>query len=519
MSEDRTPKTWDDKIADLKERQARAREMGGEFGLKKHRESGRLPVRERVGLLVDKDTFFEIGALALPELRTKKHVPGDAVVTGFAELDGRKIGVIGIDSSVLAGTTAPTSMRKQGRLIEIAQKKGFPLVLLCDADGGRIPDVMGWRFSHLPLDFKTFLAPTDGGPVVPRAAAVLGPSYGDSALHASTAHFVVMKRASSLALVGPSVIEQATGEVLSDTELGGPDQALSRGNAHMVVETEEDAMDAIAAFLSFLPANSALPAPIAPARPPAGDPETLTEVVPLGAKTGYDMRGVIECIADEASILPWADDWGGALLTTFARINGEPVGIVANQPIVNAGALDAAALTKEHDFVDLCDTFNLPLIFLHDVPGLMVGTAAEETGILKAYEKLALRISTAGVPKIGVVIRKAYGGGHFAMGGRPLHPDFLFAWPSAEMGFMAPSTGVRTVNRRRLEAILDSEGREAMEAAAAALEVEWEAESEPWEAAAHIALDDVIEPARTRDCLVQALKYAWGSHGERISRP
>lgn len=508
--------TMDDRIADLRARQARAREMGGEEGLKKHRASGRLPVRERVELLIDANTWFEIGALALPELRTSRHVPGDAVVTGFAKLDGRNIGVIGIDSSVLAGTTAPTSMRKQGRLIEIAQKNGFPIVLLCDADGGRIPDVMGWRFSGLPLDFKTFLKRTDGGPLVPRAAAVLGPSYGDSALHASTAHFVVMTQTSSLALVGPSIVEQATGEVVSDLELGGPAKALANGNAHMAVDSEADAMNAIAAFLSFLPANSSLPAPAAPARAPRTPAEELERIVPLGAKTGYDMRQVIEAIADEASIFPWADEWGGALLTCLARIGGQPIGIVANQPIVRAGALDAHALTKEHDFVDLCDSFNLPLVFLHDVPGLLVGGEAEKTGILKAYERLALRISTANVPKIGVVIRKAYGGGHFAMGGRPLHPDFLFAWPTAELGFMAPETGVRTIYRRKLEEALASGGVEARDRLAAELEVEWTAESEPWEAAAHLSLDDVIEPAKTREILIQALTYAWGDR-ERVS--
>lgn len=502
--------TMQDRIADLRRRQARALEMGGEVGLAKHRASGRLPVRERVELLIDEGSWFEIGALGLPELRTAKHVPGDAVVTGFAELDGRKVGVIGIDSSVLAGTTAPTSMRKQGRLIEIAQRNLFPIVLLCDADGGRIPDVMGWRFSHLPLDFKTFLAPTDGGPIVPRAAAVLGPSYGDSALHASTAHFVVMTRSSSLALVGPSIVEQATGEVLTDVELGGPDKALSVGNAHMAVETEADAMDAIAAFLSYLPAHSAQPAPVAPSQASAVDPSELETIVPLGQKSGYDMRRVIEAIVDADTVLPWADDWGASLLTCFARLDGQPVGVVANQPMVKAGALDADALTKERDFVDLCDTFNLPLIFLHDVPGLMVGSEAERSGILKAYEKLALRISTASVPKLGVVIRKAYGGGHFAMGGRPTHPDFLFAWPSGELGFMAPETGVRTIYRRKLEDAFEAGGAEARDGLAQSLEVEWTAESEPWEAAAHLSIDDVIEPGQTRDILIKALTYAWG---------
>lgn len=503
-------------VDELRQRQARALEMGGEEGLKKHRESGRLPVRERVELMIDVGSWFEIGSLALPELRTSKHIPGDAVVTGFARVDGRQVGLIGIDSSVVAGTTAPISMKKQGRLIEHCQQKGLPIVLLCDADGGRIPDVMGWRFSNLPLDFKSFLKSTDGKPLVPRAAAVLGPSYGDSALHASTAHFVVMIKNASLALVGPAVIESALGEELSDAELGGPDKAIAAGNAHLAVETEADAMEAIAAFLSYLPSNASLPAPVAPAREPAVSPDTLDSIVPLGAKTGYDMYNVLEAIVDESSILPWGDDWGPALITAFARIEGNPVGVVASQPMIMAGALDARALTKERDFIDLCDTFNIPLVFLHDVPGLMVGAHAEKTGILKAYEKLALRMSEAKVPKVGVVIRKAYGGGHFAMGGRPTHPDFLFAWPSAELGFMAPEAGVRITYRRRLEKLAADEGDAEAKRLEAELYEEWAAESEPWEAAAHISIDDVIEPTKTRAVIIAALEVAWGEKPERV---
>lgn len=511
-------KTMKGLVADLRERQQRALEMGGEEGLRRHRESGRLPVRERIAMLIDEGSWFEIGALGLPELRREKPVPGDAVVTGFARLDGRRIGVIGIDSSVVAGTTAPTSMRKQGRLIERAQDAGFPLVLLCDADGGRIPDVMGWRFSHLPLDFQTFIQPREGQPPVPRAAAVLGPSYGDSALHASTAHFVVMTRSSSVALSGPSVVSAAIREEVTDAELGGPAAALAVGNAHLAVETEADAMDALAAFLSYLPANASQPAPLAPSRPPRRDPATLEDLVPLGSKEGYDMNKVIEAIADEASILPWAPDWGPSLITVLARIDGQPVGIVANQPIVGAGALDPHALRKETKFVDLCDTFNLPLVFLHDVPGLLIGREAERAGILHAYEALVARITRAHVPKVGVVIRKAYGGGHFAMGGRPTHPDFLFAWPSAEMGFMAPAAGVETVYRRRLEKVEAEQGAAARAKLAAELVKEWELESEPWEAAAHLSLDDVIEPAQTRSVLISAIEMAWGERTPRVSR-
>jgi acetyl-CoA carboxylase carboxyltransferase component len=220
------------KVAELRARQERAHEMGGPERLRRHRESGRLPVRERIALLIDEDSWFEIGALGLPERRTDRHVPGDAVVTGFARLDGRRIGVVGIDSSVLAGTTAPTSMRKQGRLIEMAQRFGLPLVLLCDADGGRIPDVMGWRFSHLPLDFRTFVKSPEGQPPVPRAAAILGPSYGDSALHASTAHFVVMIQTGSVALSGPSVVSAAIAQEVTVRSLAAP-KLRARSATHL----------------------------------------------------------------------------------------------------------------------------------------------------------------------------------------------------------------------------------------------------------------------------------------------
>lgn len=518
MPQQPTPTDWEDKIADLRVRQARAREMGGEAGLARHRASGRLPVRERVERLIDPGSWLEIGALGLPEHRTEKHVPGDGVVTGFATLDGRRIGVIGIDSSVLAGTTAPVSMRKQGRLIERAQDAGLPLVLLCDADGGRIPDVMGWRFSNLPLDFETFVKPRQDQAPVPRVAAILGSSYGDSALHAATAHFAVMLRAGAVALSGPSVVESAIGEAVSDQELGGPAAAQEAGNVHLVVETEDDAFDALAAFLSYLPANAALPAPVAPPRSPAMAGETLLRSVSLDARTAYDMNSVIDAIVDESSMLPWGCRWGDSLITALARIEGHAVGIIANQPMVRAGALDPAALAKELAFVDLCDTFNLPMVFLQDVPGLMVGTQAERNGVLRAYKKLVARITEARVPKVAVVLRKAYGGGHFAMGGRPTRPNFLFAWPSAEMGFMAPDTGVRTVYRRNLDRVRAEQGDPAADELVAELRREWTLESEPWEAAAHLALDDVIEPTQTRRIVSECIAIAWGERPVRVAR-
>ena len=513
-----TSTSADELLAELTRRRDEALAMGGPDGIAKHHESGRLTVRERLERLIDPDSWFEVGLLAKPEHRRPKNVPGDAVVTGYGRVDGRQVAVIGIDSSIVAGTTAPVSMRKQGRLIHTAQRVGLPIILLCDADGGRIPDVMGWRFSGLPLDFKTFLEPGAGQFTVPRAAAVLGPSYGDSALHASTAHFVVMTATSALALSGPVVVDKAIGEDVDHGSLGGPEQAQAAGNAHMVVATEDDAFEAISAFLSYLPAHSGLPAPLGESREPELDPANLGNIVPVESRRGYDMREVIRSIVDGRSIMPWGDGWGPSVLTCFARLDGAPVGVIASQPVVGAGALDPPALNKERTFVDICDTFNLPIIFLQDVPGLLIGTEAERGGILHGYENLATRIARATVPKVAVVCRKAYGGGHFALGGRPTHPDFLFAWPSAEMSFMAPETGLAIVHRRAMDKAFEEGGAEARDALVADLMQEWLNESAPWESAANFHLDDVIAPSETRDVIKRAIEVAWGSR-PRVAVP
>jgi acetyl-CoA carboxylase carboxyltransferase component len=509
-------RSMDERVRALRERKEEARAMGGPERVARHHASGRMTVRERIDALVDPGSWLEIGLLGLPEHRIDRPVPGDGVATGYARLDGREIGLVGIDATVIAGTTAPISMRKQGRVIETAVRKGFPIVVLADADGGRIPDVMGWRFSGLPFDFRSFLQAPDGVPPVPRATAVLGPSYGDAALHAASSHFVVMTASASVALSGPSVIQAAVGEEIDDHDLGGPLAALTSGNAHLVVETEEHAFSAIRLFLSYLPQNASLPAPVVQSLDPEIDPSELKNLVPTRRRSGYDVETVLDAIFDAGSVFVLRREGAPSVVTALGRLDGNSVGIVASQPMQLGGVLDPAALSKEHDFVDFCDMFGLPLLFFNDVPGLLIGSVAEQQGVLGWYEKLAARIARATVPKIGVVIRKAYGGGHYAMGGRPTMPDFLFAWPTAELGFMAPEPGIRTVYRRRLEQVEKEEGVEAREALFAEMVQEWEDDSEPWEAAAHLFLDDIIEPTETREVLMRALEVAWGC-GPRIA--
>ena len=499
-----------ERLHELEKRRETALAMGGDERVKRHHASGRLTVRERIDGVLDEGSFYEIGMLAEPELRHERPIPGDGCVTGFGRIDGRRVCLIGIDATTLAGTTAPISMRKQGRIAEFAAKKGLPLILLCDADGGRIPDVMGWRFSGLPFDFSTFLQTPEGYPPIPRIAAVLGPGYGDSALHAGTAHIVVMTESSSIALSGPSVVASAIGEQVSDQELGGPEHAQQVGTAHLVLPTEQEAFDAIAAFLSYLPNNAGRAAPLAPAVAPELEAETLLSVVPANPKQAYDMNDLLAAIIDADTALPWRPEAGKALITTFARIDGQPVGVIANQPKFGAGALDAKALEKARDFVDMCDTFNLPLVFFQDVPGLMIGLKAERQGIVQWYERLVARLARTKVPHVAVVVRKAFGGGHYAMGGRPTLPDLLVCWPTAELGFMAPDTGVVTVNRRRLEQAEAEGGPDARRQLEAELTAHWIDESAPWEAAAHTFVDDIIDPRQTRQVIMTGIEFGWG---------
>jgi len=507
----------DTPLDELERRRSRALAMGGPERIARHHATGRLTARERIDGLIDPGSWYELGLLAEPELRREEYAAADAIVTGLARIDGRRVCVIAIDATVLAGTTAPVNMRKQNRVAEWAGRRGMPLVCLSDNDGGRLPDLLGWRFSSVPFDFSSFLQSPEGCPAIPHATAVLGPSYGDAALHAALGDFVVMKRDTAIALSGPPVIRGAIGEDVEAEELGGPAVAAgTNGSAHLVVDGEEAALDAVKRFLSYLPDAADRPAPVGPSVAPRRDPETLADTVPSSSRRAYDMRKVIDGVVDEDSFFPWGELFGRSLICAFARVEGQPVGLVASQPMQRAGVLDVPALTKEAAFVELCETFNLPLVFLQDVPGLMIGTEAEKGGILLCYERLVTRLARAHVPKIAIIVRKAYGGGHIALGGRPVKPDLLVAWPTAEMGFMAPDTGVRTVYRRRLEELAATEGEAARDAYAAQLEAEWAAESEPWEAAANIILDDVIAPRSTRGFVSTALDFAWGSR-ERVT--
>lgn len=504
----------------LHDRRDGAVAMGGPSRVARHHETGRLTARERLDLLLDPDSWYEIGLLALPETRRGGDVgAADGVITGWGRVNGRKVAVLAVDATVLSGTTAPINARKQVALTSAAGRSGIPLISLVDADGGRMPELLGWRFGGLPLDFQKFLAPPPGRPEIPRLCAALGPCYGDSALQAASAHFTVMTKSSSLALSGPQVIANATGELISHGDLGGPEVAAAVvGSAHVVVDSEADAIAQLRDALAYFPDHADAPAPVLDARAPEHDAERLLEIVPTQRRRAYDVRRLLRCIVDEGSLQEWRATQGRSLLTALARIDGNVCAVAASQPLHSAGALDVPALEKYLAFIEIAQTFNFPLVLFHDVPGLLIGSQQERRGVLLYLERIAARLSTMTVPRIGVIVRKSYGGGYFLMGGKQTSPDLLVCWPSAEMGFMSPEAAVATVHRGRLAEEEERNGSESRAKMFDELLSEVRHESEPWEAAAHFLVDDIIDPRDTRKTIATAIDFLWGSR-ERVAQP
>lgn len=503
--------------AELARRRAHAAGMGGEERIARHHASGRLTARERIDLLVDEDTFHEIGLLAEPEIRPEHGYGGaDGIITGWALVQGRRVAVVAVDATVLGGTTAWVNSVKLNRIAEQAGRSGMPIITLSDADGGRMPDVMGWRFPGLPLRFGSVFATPVGYPTVLRLAAALGPCFGDAGLEVSSAHIGVMTKDASIALSGTEVVGESTGERLTNLELGGPDVAAAiAGTVEIVVDTEQEAIATLRRAITYFPDHAGAPAPVVAPVPPEADADTLLDVVPVERRRGYDVRKVLKAVVDADSLLEYGAPKGRSLLCALARIEGEPVGIAASQPQQRGGVLDQAALEKLLTFIELCDTMNLPFVSLHDVPGLMIGAEAEKRGLLKMLEKLTVALDRARVPTIALILRKSYGGGYFVMGSRQTRPDLLLAWPTAELGFMAPEAGIATVHRRELQQTEAEHGREARDELMAKYVEEWSLEAQPWEAAAHFYLDDIIDPRDTRRVLATSIRFCWNS--ERVS--
>ena len=496
--------TMEDRIDDLRERRAEAEKGGGEDRIDAQHERGKLTARERLEYFLDEDTFREIDRLRTHRSHAfgmeERQLYGDGVVTGHGEVDGRTVFVFAHDFTVFGGSLGEVFAEKISKLMDRATSVGAPVVGLNDSGGARIQEGV----SALGGFGEIFRQNTEASGVVPQISAIMGPCAGGAVYSPALTDFTVMVEDTSYMMItGPGVIKSVTGEEVSKAELGGAiPHTTESGVAHFAEETEEDALDRIRQLLSYLPSNNVEDPPrIEPDDDPERADEELARIVPDEPRKPYDMTDVIAGVADEGSFLEVQKNFAGNLVIGFARLDGRPVGVVANQPRVNAGTLDIDASVKGSRFVRFCDSFNVPILTFVDVPGFMPGTDQEHGGIIRHGAKLLYAYSEATVPLLTVITRKAYGGAYDVMASKHLGADVNYAWPSAEIAVMGPRGAVNVLYDVEIAAADDPEEKREE------LIEEYRTEfANPYTAADRGFLDDVIEPTETRPRLIEDLR-------------
>ncbi|PYR00423.1 MAG: methylmalonyl-CoA carboxyltransferase, partial [Acidobacteria bacterium] len=490
-----------DTLADL---ERRAELGGGEDRLERQHATGKLTARERIDLLYDPGTFEEVDKLVTHRCRdfgmADQIVPGDGVVAGHGLVDGRQVFAFAQDFTVFGGSLSETNAAKIVKIMDLAMKLGAPVVGLNDSGGARIQEGVLSLGGYADI----FLRNTLASGVIPQISAIMGPCAGGAVYSPAITDFIVMVRNTSYMFVtGPDVIKTVTHEAVTKEELGGAmTHNATSGVAHFAVDDDRECVSLIRELLSFLPSNNLDDPPrLASTDPPDREVPALDRLVPEAPNQPYEMLDVIHAIVDDGYFLEVHQHHARNLIVGFARLDGRPVGIVANQPAVLAGTLDIAASVKGARFVRFCDAFNLPLVTFEDVPGFLPGTVQEYGGIIKHGAKLLFAFAEATVPKVTVITRKAYGGAYCVMSSKHIRTDFNYAWPTAEIAVMGPEGAVNILYKRELEAAADP-------AAARSEKVQEFREkfANPYIAAARGFLDEVIRPRHTRAKLITALK-------------
>jgi acetyl-CoA carboxylase carboxyltransferase component len=499
---------------DLAERRAVARLGGGEDRIARQHAAGKLTARERIALLVDAGTFTELGIHAQPHFSQRamegRDAPADGVITGYGRVDGRMTCVCAYDFTVMAGAMGMTGELKVARLRELALRQRVPFVWLLDSAGARIQEAVGSLFAGSGHLFREEVVMSG---VVPQVAALMGPCAAGTAYIPGLADFVPMVRGrGSMALAGPHLVRAAIGEDVTQEELGGSRvHCRKSGVGDIEVADDEECIARIKQYLSFFPSHCEERPPALPVSDPVDRmDDELLDVLPDTNRKPYDMYDVIRRIVDDGSWLDVKGAWARTIITCLARMGGRPVGIVANQPRQLGGILDNDSADKAARFVNLCNAFGIPLVFLQDVPGFMVGTKVEAAGIIRHGAKMLHAVAAATVPKVTVVLRKAYGAGYYVMCGRAYEPDLIVAWPSAEISVMGAEGAVEIVFRRQVEEADDPVAKKAelIETYRGLIDV--------YVAARNDMVDDVIDPRETRPTIIRALELA---EGKRVERP
>lgn len=494
-----------DKLKELKELREKAKLGGGEKRIQAQHKKGKMTARERIEKLVDPGSFQEYDMFVQHRCNNfglgKEKYLGDAVVTGQGTINGRPVYVFAQDFTVLGGSLSEAVSLKICKLMDNAMKMGIPVIGINDSGGARIQEGVTSLSGYGEIFERNILA----SGVVPQISAIMGPCAGGAVYSPALTDFTIMTKGSYMFLTGPRVVKTVTGEVVTEEELGGASvHGKKSGVSHLVAENEDEAIEMIKKLLSYLPQNNLEDPPVVPCTDPIDKliPE-LNTIIPDNANKPYDVKDVIRHIVDDGDFFEIHADYAKSIVVGFARLNGIPVGIVANQPAYLAGVLDCDSSRKGARFVRFCDAFNIPIVSLVDVPGFLPGTGQEYSGVIVHGAKLLYAYGEATVPKLTVVLRKAYGGAYIVMGSKHLKADVNFAWPTAEIAVMGPKGASEIIFGKEIAAAQSDEEREKI-----ALEKEEEYRDKfanPYQAASYGYIDDVIEPAETRKVLIRSL--------------
>lgn len=484
-----------DVIRQLEEKDAEALAMGGPEKLAARKQQGVMNARERIDYLVDPGSFVESGRHARAIRAEVRHkTPADGKVAGFARIAGREVSLVANDFTVLGASSSVVNMKKIRHVKHAACRFGMPLVLLGESSGARMPDRMGAAGRAIIAQDPTEYQRLRESPWV---SALLGQCYGSSTWYAAMSDFVVMRKGSVMAIASPNVTSIAIGKPVDPEELGGWKILTgASGLADLAVDTDQQALDAVKRFLSYLPSHAKEPPPEAPVPPGSGEAcRGMLDIVPEARNKVYDVRKVIAAVADTGSSFELKERFGKSVATVLARLDGKSVGFIANNPLFKGGALDADACQKATSFMVLCDSFNIPIVFLVDVPGFLIGVEGELRGMPGKVINWMNALSLVTVPRVTVITRKSYGQAYINMGGGR-NTDELACWPSADLGFMDPRVSVNV-----LYGVQEKDDPERFKQ----LVAEIDRDTTPWELARLYEAQHVIDPRDTREFLIRML--------------
>ena len=492
--------TINELMKNLREKEEKVKAGGGEKRVKAQHEKGKLTARERISLLLDKDSFVELDLLVEHRCNNfgmdKVDAPGEGVVTGYGTIDGRLIYVFAQDFTVIGGSLGEMHAKKICKVLDMAMKMGAPCIGINDSGGARIQEGVDSLSGYGQLFYRNTIA----SGVIPQISIIVGPAAGGAVYSPAIMDFVFMvKNVGIMHITGPDVIKAVTGEVVTSEELGGAmTHNRKSGVAHFAAENEEEVYQMVRELMGYLPSNNMENTPQVEYKDdPNRMEEALLNIIPIDPNKPYEMRDVIKYIVDEGGFFESHPYFATNMLTGFARLNGQSIGIIANQPKVLAGCLDIDASDKAARFIRFCDAFNIPILTLVDVPGFLPGTAQEYGGIIRHGAKLLYAYSEATVPKITLIVRKSYGGAYLAMCSRDLRADQVIAWPTAEIAVMGSQGAANIIFRKEIAKADNPEKVRQEKIDEFQLKF-----SNPYEAAKRGYVDIVIDPRETRPRLI-----------------